>query len=368
MTKRIRRNSEGADEKAPSTPPGDKSEIDFLHSGSINFNLALSQYGKNGGWARGRIGNIVGDGSSGKTLAALEVCAYCHYKMLGNVSKNFPKVKEVKIAYNNVEGVMDFPIEDMYGEEFNKGVEWVRTGTVQDFGKDFFSRVNNLKEGQFLLYVVDSWDALDSEDELEAFQKHLKSDKQEEGSFNLGKQRYASKRFFKTLCSAIEGKDGKTGKDVTLLIISHLKKKIGVTFGEKSYRAGGDALNYYTHQVAWLAEAGKINKTKEGITVPIGIRTKAKIKRNKVAKPFREAFMHIMFDYGIDDVTGMIQYLYGEKTKEILGLFGMNFKTYDKAIDYVYENDMHDDLAALVEEKWNRIENSVLFNRKKKYL
>lgn len=330
--------------------------VDFLNTGSTLLNLAASQKAVGGGWARGRIDNVVGDGSSGKTLVALEACADAFYFIRERPSYNFPPVKNVSIVYNNVEGVMDFPIDDMYGTAFNKGVEWIRTGVIQEFGKDFFKRVRSMKKGDFLLYVVDSWDALDSEDEYEAFLKSIEKDLPQEGSYDLGKQRYGSKRFFKTLCSEIEGNDGKVKKDCTLLIVSQVRKKIGVTFGKKEYRAGGDALNFYTHQVCWLADKGKVDRTKLGIKVVDGINVKARFERNKTSKPFREAEFPIMFDYGIDDVMSMIHFLYGPKDKEIKGLFDKNFKEYLTAWTYIDKNDLRDQLIPLVEEKWRKVE------------
>jgi len=345
----------------------DKHPVDFINTGSIRLNLAASQKGFDGGWARGRINNIVGDGSSGKTLIALEACAECFYNMLGSKSYNFPKVKKVSIVYNNVEGVMDFPIDLMYGKTFNEGVEWLRTGTIQEFGRDFLKRVKALEDGHFLLYVIDSWDALDSEEELEAFMESIEKDKPQDGSFDLGKQRYGSKRFFKTLCSEIEGDNGKVKKDCTLIINSQVRQKIGVTFGERTYRAGGDALNFYTHQVCWLAEIGKIKVVREGITVTTGINVKARFKRNKTSKPFREAEFPIMYDYGIDNITSLLQLIYGSKSKEIKGLFGQDFKRYLTAGDYIDKNGLEKKLGEMAVEKWNRIEEAAKFSRKRRF-
>lgn len=341
--------------------------VDFLNTGSTLLNLAASQSGLCGGWARGRIDNIVGDGSSGKTLVALETCADAFYNIKGTISTNFPKVENISIVYNNVEGVMDFPVDHMYGRRFNEGVEWIRTGTVQEFGNDFFKRVGKLKSGDFLLYVVDSWDALDSKEEYESFLDTIKKEKDPEGSYDLGKQRYASKRFFKTLCSEIEGGNGNVKKDCTLLIISQVRKKIGVTFGKKEYRAGGDALNFYTHQVCWLAERGKLTKTKLKVQVVTGINVKAKFERNKTSKPFREAEFQIMFDYGIDDIMSMLCFLYGPQSKELKDLFGENFKEYSTAAKYIDDNNLKNDLIALTEEKWNKIEDGVKFDRKRRF-
>jgi len=346
---------------------GDSCPVDFINTGSTMLNLAASQKAIDGGWARGRIDNIVGDGSSGKTLLALETAAHCFYNMLGNKSHNFPQVKKVSIIYNNVEGVMDFPVDMMYGNKFNDGVEWIRTGTIQEFGRDFFKRVKTVGDGHFMLYIIDSWDALDSEEELKAFMETVEKDKDPEGSYDLGKQKYGSKRFFKTLCSKIEGDNGQVKKDCTLIIVSQTRQKIGVTFGEKKYRAGGDALNFYTHQVCWLAETSKVPKTKEGIKLITGINVKARFKRNKTAKPFREAEFPIVFDYGVDDIASMIHYLYGPKDKIINDLFEKNFKHYATAIEYIDSNGLNGELIKLVEEKWNRIEDGVKSNRVKRF-
>ena len=340
--------------------------VDFLHTGSTLLNLAASQKAQSGGWARGRINNVVGDGSTGKTLLALELCAEAFYNIKNKQAHNFPKVKNVSIVYNNVEGVMDFPIDDMYGKKFNEQVEWVRTGTIQDFGKDFFKRVKKIDDGDFLLYVVDSWDALDSEEEYEAFLKSIEKDQPQEGSYDLGKQKYGSKRFFKTLCSQIEGNDGKVKKDCTLMIVSQVRKKIGVTFGKKTYRAGGDALNFYTHQVCWLADKGKIDRQALGVKVVDGINVLGRFERNKTSKPFREAEFPIIFDYGIDDMMSMIHYLHGPKSKEIKGLFDKNFKEYNTAWLYADQNNLKGELVKLTEEKWRKVEKSKI-ERKRRF-
>lgn len=345
----------------------DKSPVDFISTGCTHLNLAASQKGHNGGWARGRIINIVGDGSSGKSLVALEGAAYCFYNILDNISHNFPKVTKVSIVYNNVEGVMDFPIDMMYGTKFNEGVEWIRTGTIQEFGRDFFRRVKALGDGHFLLYIVDSWDALDSEDEYEAFLKSIEKDVPQDGSFDLGKQKYGSKRFFKTLCSQIEGPNGKVKKDCTLMIISQVRKKIGVTFGDGLYRAGGDALNFYTHQVCWLADVGKIVRTRQGLNVTIGINVKAKFKRNKTSKPFREASFPIMFDYGIDNIASLVHLLHGPKDKEIKDFYDQNFKKYETLIKYIEDNNLEHDMILKCEEKWREVEESAKDSRKRRF-
>ena len=197
---------------------------------------------------------------------------------------------------------MDFPIQKMYGKDFCDNVQWLYDiATVEEFGRDFGRRALQHKPGDCLIYVVDSWDAMNSETAIKRFEKaamegeKTKSGDDEEGtkkgSYNVDKAAYASKEFFNNACNLM------SGKDITLVIISQTRTKIGITFGDKHYRSGGDALNFYTHQVPWLAEIEKLSKTFRADKRVYGVRMLAKFKRNKCAKPFREAETTILFDY-----------------------------------------------------------------------
>lgn len=312
--------------------------VEFLPNGCSNLSLASSGRINLGGFPRQRVINLVGDGSSGKTLVALEFLAAVYYRYkagLMTATELFQATKRLRLVYNNVEGVMDFNIEDMYGTEadpngFYDSIEWLKSDTVEEFGEDFFPRLkpyhyksapNGYKKGDTILYVIDSWDALDSKDDKEKFDKNINkiaagkklTEKDQTGSYELGKQKYASKRFFKKLCGDIETSD----VDITLVIVSQVRQKIGVTFGETRYRAGGDAMNFYTHLVIWLAEIRKLRMTRLGQDRVFGIDVKARVKRSKVWKPFRECDFKIIFDYGIDDVQSLMDYYFGPKKNPI---------------------------------------------------
>lgn len=338
---------------------GDGSPVEFLHSGSVCLNLAGSNKGQNGGWARGRIINLVGDGSSGKTLLALELAARCFYKVKQTISNIYPPVKSVRIRYINAEKVMDFPIAQMYGKQFEDGVEWVNDiDTVEDMGNDIGRTIKEGKSGQFLLYVVDSLDALTSKAAKKRFEDAVKSNKEEDGSYGTEKAKYLSS-FFGHLCGMMDG------KDVTVVVISQIRQKIGVTFGEKYMRAGGKSLDFYTHQVCWLSEMEKLKRTVMGEDRVYGIRVLARFKRNKVAKPFREAELTILFDYGLDDLSTSLAWLYGPKVR-ILSFDGIEYSR-PNLIVHIEQNGLESKLSEMVVEKWNSIEDALKPDRKEKF-
>jgi recombination protein RecA len=353
-------SKETADEIKACNYIEDDKRVEFLSSGSTMFNLAASGKGVNGGVARGHIANFIGDGSSGKTLHALEVCAWTFYNIQKITSNIFAPVKKMSIVYNNVEGVMDFPVTQMYGKPFVQGVEWIRTGAVEAFGRDYTRRVSALKPGEFLLYVLDSWDALTSEKGIARFEIAAKKDAPEDGSFGTEKAKYGSASFFSNICDISES------KDTTLIIISQIREKIDtMTFGDKYYRAGGKALDFYTHQCMWLAEAEKLKRTFRGEERVYGIRSKVRVKRNKVAKPFRDAETIFLFDYGIDNILSMINWYYGPKVDK-LTFDGTEF---DRAglVKYIEDNKLEEDFSYMVEQEWQEIENAIKPERKQRF-
>ncbi len=351
--------------------------VEFIHTGSTRLNLAASGR-PDGGWARGRVVNIVGDGSTGKTLLALEICAYVLKHMVGHISKYFPKVKRVKVFYNNAEKVMDFDLDAMYPQPkgkptFRKLITWAEDegvdSTVEAFAKHFLQKVAEHKSGDLIIYIVDSFDAIDSEADIKFFEKSMvskksdASEKDEEssakGTYYLAKQKYMG-QLFKKLCARA------LGKDITLIIISQVRAKIGVRFGKKTYRAGGKALDFYTHQVVWLADMGKMPKKILGTNVVLGIKVKAKVERNKTYKPYREAEFPIVFDYGIDDITSMLDWLYGPECKEY-EFEGMLFKHKRVLIKHIEANDLEHVLVEQTTAKWQEVEDKARPNRKPKY-
>lgn len=366
----LRRGSSPGEELAEQIKGAAKEDIqdrvDFLSTGSHLLNLAASQKGKGGGWARGRIINIVGDKSSGKSLLSLEACAQMFYNTPS--SSIYPAPKKISIVYNNTEGVMDFPIDKMYGTRFSKEVEWIQTPTCEEFGRDYQRRVQELKKEHCLLYILDSLDATVSKAAQERVGKSIKDDKETKGSYGVEKAKYFSSEFFSSLCSSMKD------KDATLICISQVRENLNVVFGKKYYRAGGKALDFYTHQTCWLYEKAKLKKTVKEREKVYGIEVKCKFEKNKVALPFREADVRILFDYGLDDIDTLISYLYGGKSnlkiegemKDQIGQGEIKRQDLIKAVEE--REELRQLLISTVEKDWHEIEEGIKPHRKRRFV
>lgn len=282
--KRARVRVDESDSKEPTQYYFTSTEknVPLLHSGCNMLDQVLG-----GGWAGGRILNLVGDKSTAKTALATE--------MVINFLKDFP---DGKAAYRDAEEAFD---ED-YAAEMGMPVDQVDFGdpdnpieTIEAFYSDLDSFTDSCKKSNVPgLYVMDSLDALSDEAEMErAITK---------GSYGGDKQKKLNEMFRK-----LKGKCRRA--NVTLLIVSQVRENIGVTFGEKYRRNGGKGLDHYCSQILWLAHVGLLKRTVNKITRPYGIQIKAKCKKNKVGLPFRECDMQFIFGYGIDDLEATLSFL-----------------------------------------------------------
>jgi len=328
----------------------DLKNFNFLSTGSLLFDLVL------GGWGYpvGKIVNLVGDKSTGKTLLSIELIAEAR-RVLG---------KKLKWFYDDAEAGFSFDTEMMYGFKIVAD-DSDCSFTVEDFDANLQRELSLLKDDEYLIYVLDSLDSLTTEAEL----KRIKKEKKEKetgddvsGSYKLEKQKFMSE-FFRLRRRELKN------KKCILVIVSQVRVNIGVSFGRKLIRLGGKALDFYAACVIWLSESEKYYKKKRCV----GICVKAKCDKNKVGKPFRECFIDILFDYGIDNITSNIIFLYDLKTDK-----GKNKALKDKKIKwdnkefnvlglvrYIEKNNLEDELKNRVVEKWDEIENSISSNGRK---
>lgn len=277
-----------------------------------------------GGWARGRIANIVGDKSVGKSLLAIEACA--------NFAALEPKGK---IFYRESEAAFDLPYAEALGlpvKRVDFGPEGIDSSwdTIEDIFEDLDEQLTLCQKLNVPgLYIIDSLDALSSRAELDR--------KPGEASFGLEKQKMLGK-LFRQLVRRMKA------QNFCVIFISQIRDKIGVTFGEKHTRSGGKALDFYASQILWLSHLGYLHQTSKGVKRATGVRIKAKCKKNKIAASFRECEFSLSFGFGVDDIGAGVDWLAEVKALDRLGLSSP--KEVDAFLDAA-ENAVGGDLAAM---------------------
>lgn len=316
-------------------------DLPFISSGCSLFDCALG-----GGWVLGRVANVVGDKSAGKTLLAIEAIV--------NFTRAYPKGLS---RYCETEAAFD--------EEYAEALGWPTArierppagtvDTVEGFFEDLAVFVKKVKaSGKQGIYVLDSLDALSSKAERA----------RDPGAATYGQEKAKMmSEGFRRLVQEVED------AQVFLLVVSQVRENIGVTFGETKTRAGGKALDFYASQIVWLADLGKIKRTVQGIERIVGFNVKAQVKKNKVGLAWRTVKYPLIFGYGIDDVQAGLEWLIevapaaGHPLLDDLRVTKSSITAYmqryrDKPLSE--RGDISARVAAAVQARWREVEETFL--------
>lgn len=279
-----------------------KVNVDAIPSGSIGLDWALGI----GGYPRGRIIEVFGPESSGKTTLSLHAVAEA--QKLGGIC-----------AFIDAEHAMDPEYAGKLGVKLDELLI-----SQPDTGEQALEIVESLvRSGQIDIIVIDSVAALTPKDEIEG----------DMGQAHVGKQARLMSQALRKLTSIV------ARSKTVVIFINQIRMQIGVMFGNPETTPGGKALKFYTSVRLDIRRIAQIKKGEE----VVGGRHRVKVVKNKVAAPFKATEFDLMYNEGISSEGELLalgekyalvdksgsSYAYGE---EKLG------RGYDAARTYLREN------------------------------
>jgi RecA/RadA recombinase len=358
-------------------------EEDYLSTSSTLFNLALTGNPFRG-FKKGEYYFIVGDSNSGKTFVSMSCMAeasinpaFDNYRFICDFPEGGALMNLRKFFGRRVVERIEPPAKDKNGNP-------VHSQTIEDF---YDNLDDNLDTGS-ILQVLDSENALSSQDEQAKFKKNKSirrkaaakqrgettaaegdddTDEKQKGSYGDGKAKKHSQLLRQLLLTRLRETQS------IFIIISQTRDRIGIggMFNPKT-RSGGRALKFYAAAEIWTSPAKKIYKSVRGKPRQVGVIVKIAIEKNRLTGKEWSIEIPIYWSYGIDDLGSCVDFLTTEKHwKNVKGRIEapeFDFKGYkDQLIQKIQEDGRERKLRIIVGKVWREIEQACTLKRKPRY-
>jgi RecA/RadA recombinase len=351
---------------------------DYLSTGSYLLNKALTGYGTRG-YAKGLYYFFVGDSSSGKTWYTLTCLAEAAR------NKNFD---DYDFVFDQPERGALMDMRRYFGEAMFlriRGPYPDDPTRMSETTDEFIGNVKRNVTARPCIYILDSSDVLTTRMELSKWNTRINTatDGKIKGQMTDGKAKDFAQGIRQLLPLLL-------ANGSILIIICQTRDNMDAgPFEPQKTRSGGNAIKFYAAGEIWTSIAGRIKKKVHGKDRQIGITSRAKVKKNRTSGKEWDVDVPFYYDYGIDDIGSMVNFLLSEKHWKTQKAKGegegdgdsegsgnpiVEAKDFDftgrkdALVKHIEEEGLEADLRTLVDELWTEIEEACSVKRKPRYV